>query len=224
LDLELQQQGDLANDKRKALTVLVQQFGIPYFDGRKGSPVGVTEEQMYLKAQQKLDQFEQDRVRLKIQINNLLNTAAKDLLPTAAGLELPENRVSFFYKKLQEAQREIEEQKAQGIGPTHPSIVTLQKRATQFEIDANMEVASLKKILSTRLQLVERQVERMREMVTDKKEQTVDLSMRQHQYNNAREEYEQARELLKKTKIQQQQARILLKMPRSPLTIHGYAE
>jgi|GEM_PF-3066341 len=54
LDDELQKQADLVQDRRKALTVLIQQYGIPYFDGRGGSPVGITEEALYRKAQEKL--------------------------------------------------------------------------------------------------------------------------------------------------------------------------
>lgn len=47
LDSEIQRLGDEVNDKQKALTVLTQQYGIPYFDGRKASPVGLTEERHY---------------------------------------------------------------------------------------------------------------------------------------------------------------------------------
>ena len=44
--------------------------------------------------------------------------------------------------------------------------------------------------------------------------------MRQHNYNVAKDEYEQARDLLREMKTQQQEQRELLKMPRKAVTRH----
>ena len=48
-------------------------------------------------------------------------------------------------------------------------------------------------------------------------------SQQQRDYNSRKDEYEQARELLRQMKIQQQEQRVLLKMPRTPITIHQAA-
>ena len=222
LDTELQRHGDVVNDKQKALTVLIQQYGIPYFDGRTRSPVGATEERMYLNSQARLDQLEQDRDRLKIQIDKLVKTSAEELIPTAAGLELPQNQVSMLYLAFQETNRNIDAQGAQGLGINHPTILTLKKQASNLMRDAESAVTSLKDVLSARINLVDRQVERMKETVVSKKDITVDLSMRQHEYNSAKEEYEQSRYLLREMKMQQQEQRVLLRMPRTPITLHEF--
>ena len=52
---------------------------------------------------------------------------------------------------------------------------------------------------------------------------TVDLSLKQHHYTQAKETYEQARGMLREMKIKQQEARALLKIPRQPVTIHERA-
>jgi uncharacterized coiled-coil protein SlyX len=52
----------------------------------------------------------------------------------------------------------------------------------------------------------------------------VEQSLRQHNYNQAKEEYEQSRAMLREMKIKQQEARVLLKMPRKPVTIHERAK
>ncbi|MGJ8695441.1 MAG: GumC family protein [Verrucomicrobiaceae bacterium] len=220
LDEELQRHGDVVQEKRKALTVLIQQYGIPYFDGRSSSPVGLTEEEMYRRANSKLDQLEQDRNQLEIQIKRLVSTSPDDLIRTAAGLELPENQVSNLYNEYLKTKRNRESAIASGLGPNHPTVKSLDGIAINLMKDAEKEVTSLKEVLNTRLNLVDRQVERMREMVKVKKDDTVDLSMQQHQYNSAKEEYEQARDLLRAMKIQQQEQRVLLRMPRTPITLH----
>ncbi|MGJ8697816.1 MAG: hypothetical protein ACSHYF_15975 [Verrucomicrobiaceae bacterium] len=223
LDRELQMHGDIVQEKRKALTVIIQQYGIPYFEGREENNIGRTEEEMYRRATEKLDLLEQDRNRLEIQIKRLIDTANEDLIRTAAGLELPENQVSNFYTAYLQALRNKDTALASGLGEDHPKVVASQKQAELHLKDASREVTTLKEILNTRLTLIDRQVERMREMVQDKKDNTVDLSMQQHQYNSAKEEYEQARNLLREMKIQQQEARVQIRMPRTPLTIHGWS-
>jgi hypothetical protein len=77
LDEELQRQGDLVNDKKKKLTSLIGSYEIPYFDPRDSTKNEATEEKMRLNAQQRLDQFEQDRDHLKIQIDKLIKPVLK---------------------------------------------------------------------------------------------------------------------------------------------------
>ena len=220
LDKELQEQGDLVNDKRKNLTPLIQSYGIPYFDPRDSTQNEATEEKMHLNAQQRLDQLEQDRDRLKIQIDQLIKTSAEEMIPTAAALELPENQVSILYTQYLETLRESEKLAAQGLAEDHPSRVALTTQANELMGNAKKAVISLKEVLNNRLNLVDRQVERMKETILNKKEISLERAMRQHEYNSAREEYEQSRNLLREMKIQQQEQRALLKMPRQAVTRH----
>ncbi|MEJ6561390.1 MAG: polysaccharide biosynthesis tyrosine autokinase [Akkermansiaceae bacterium] len=220
LDSELQSHGDLVNERQKALTVLIQQYGIPYFDGRSGNPVGQSEERMFEQANQSLEKLKQDRDRLKIQIDKLVKTSSEEMIPTAAGLELPENQVSVFYDQYLQANREMDDAKAQGLGLNHPSVTGLRSRAANLMRDAESAVTSLKDVLTTRINLIDRQVERMQQTVDEKKGDTVSLSIRQHEYNSAKDDYEQSRELLRAMKVQQQEQRVLLRMPRTPITPH----
>ena len=220
LDKELQEQGDLVNDKRKNLTPLIQSYVIPYFDPHDSTQNEATEEKMHLNAQQRLDQLEQDRDRLKIQIDQLIKTSAEEMIPTAAALELPENQVSILYTQYLETLRESEKLAAQGLAEDHPDRVALTAQANELMGNAKKAVISLKEVLNNRLNLVDRQVERMKETILNKKEISLERAMRQHEYNSAREEYEQSRNLLREMKIQQQEQRALLKMPRQAVTRH----
>jgi uncharacterized protein involved in exopolysaccharide biosynthesis len=219
LDTELQKHGDVVNDKQKALTVLIQSYGIPYFDGRSSSPVGQTRG-IYQNAQQRLDQLEQDRDRLEIQIDQLIKTSAEEMIPTAAAIKLPENQVSILYTQYLETLRESEKLAAQGLAEDHPARVALTTQANEFIGDAREAVISLKDVLNTRVDLIDRQLERMKETVLNEKETSVDLSRRQHDYNSAKENYEQSRDLHREIKISQQEQRILLRNPPPMATRH----
>ena len=137
---KLQKLGDEVQEKRKELTVQIQQQGVPYFDGRGSSPVGATEEEMYRHAQRSLDDFESDRELLA-----------------------------------QELQK-VREEKTQN--------------SDQIE-----------DVLKSKLSLLDRQVDKMREVVDNKQDVTVELSLRQNHYNQSKEEYEMARDELRSLKI-----------------------
>ncbi|MGY8660602.1 MAG: hypothetical protein ACKVKH_18470, partial [Verrucomicrobiales bacterium] len=57
----------------------------------------------------------------------------------------------------------------------------------------------------------------------DKKD-TVELSLKQHIYHQAKENIEQATQMLRELKIHHEKARTLLKKPHQPVTIYNRAE
>ena len=220
LDDELIAQSDLVQDHRKDLTVLIQQYGIPYFDGGNANPLGATEQSMYQSARQQHAEFENQRDQIKIQIDKLIEMRDEELIRYAAGLDLPENQVTYYYTQHREAEAQKITMTAQGLGERHPDMIAIAKKAEGALVNAQKEVASLKVVLSTKLDLIKMQVEKMDDMVENRKDDTVSLSLRQNAYNQARETYEQSRNMLREMKIKQQEARVLLKMPRDPITLH----
>ena len=144
LDDELTLQGDFVQEHRKELTVLIQQYGIPYFDGRSASPVGVTEEEMYRLSQKKLDDYETQRVQLTIQIQKLMTTPNEDIVRAAAGLDLPENQVTTYYNQNRQAIDQYNAIQAQGLGPKHPEVIAMKQLADSALEYARNEVVTLK--------------------------------------------------------------------------------
>ena len=220
LDEELISQSDKVQDHRKDLTVLIQQYGIPYFDGNQSSPLGATEQDMFTTARRRLAEFQTQRDQIDIQIKKLVAMDNEDLVSYAAGLDLPENQVTYYFTQHREANEQKRGLIAQGLAGRHPDIIAVQERADGAMEYARKEAVSLKAVLKTKLELINRQVERMEEMVDARKTDTVDLSLKQHTYTQAKETYEQSRTLLRDMKIKQQEARVLLKMPRDPITLH----
>ena len=92
LDDELVAQSDLVQDNRKELTVLIQQYGIPYFEDGHSNPLGMTESKMLEMARQKLDDFKVQADQIEISIKKLVELSNDDLINFAAGLDLPAGR------------------------------------------------------------------------------------------------------------------------------------
>ena len=224
LETEVQRQHEVVLKSRKALSTFIGSYGIPYFDGKESKKSGNTDETMYRRAQEKFDQLERSKDQLKIQIRKLIETKNKDLIRTAAGLELPENQVTVYYTAYRTTEEQILAMMASGLGEKHPEIVATKRRSKQALDNAEKELVVLKEVLQTRLNLVEKQVERMKQMIAEKKDGTIDLSKRQHQYTQAKETYEQARTDLRQKTRKLEEARIKLKLPRHPITVHEQAK
>jgi capsular exopolysaccharide synthesis family protein len=221
LDNERRLQSDLVQDYRKELTVLIQQYGIPYFDGGSaGNRLGLSEQAMFQSARSKLATFETQADQIKIQIEKLVQLTSEELISYAAGLDLPQNQVTAYATQNRAAVDRMLDLSAQGIGQKHPDMVTMKQRAKGAMDKAHEEVVSLKEVLKTKLDLVEKQVLKMREMVDDRKEDAITLSLKQTNYTQAKEQYEQARGMLREMKFKHSEAEILLKMPRDPITLH----
>lgn len=221
LDEELQKHEDVVQERRTALTVLIGNYGIPYFDGKSASPVGLTEEEMYRKATEKLDVLEKNRDQLEIQINKILKSSPEELIGTVAKIELPENVVTGLHVRILGTENQLLKS---GSTVSDQEKQALETKLSALKKKAAEEVVNLREVIRTRLALVDQQAAKMKEMVENKMADTVDLSMAQHQYNSAKDEYEQARDLYREMKLQQQEQRILLKMPRTPVTLHERAK
>lgn len=94
-----------------------------------------------------------------------------------------------------------------------------EKELTKIRGEADAEVANIKEVLKTRLALVDQGIKTMSKMDHSEKVDKVELSMSRNRYNAATEEYEQARDLYREVKLQQQEQHAILKMPFSPVTI-----
>ena len=221
LEREQRSQQDLVADYRKELIVLIQQYGIPYFDGGSaGNRLGLSEQAMFQSARAKLANFETQADQIKIQIDKLVQLTSEELISYAAGLDLPQNQVTAYANQNRQAVDRMLDLSAQGLGRKHPDMVTMNQRAKGALEKAHEEVVALKEVLKTKLDLVEKQVLKMREMVDDRKEDAINLSLKQTNYTQAKEKYEQARGMLREMKFKHSEAEILLKMPRDPITLH----
>ena len=154
LDNEAMEQEDLVQDYRKELTVLIQQYGIPYFDdGSAGNHLGVSEKAIFQSARAKLADLE-----------------------------------------------------------TELALLSAKNEALQRD---GVEQAKL----ISQLQVLEKQVPKMRQIVVNRKEDAITLSLKQTNYTQAKEQYEQARGMLREMKKQHSEATILLKTPRVLITV-----
>lgn len=130
-------------------------------------------------------------------------------LRLAASADLPDNPVAPLYKNYLEA-LEDHDQLGFTFRHRHPKMIEAKKRINESRKLANEAIPKLIELLNN-------------EQPSDG-EGTVELSLKQLIYNQAKKDYEQSRDMFREMKIKQQEARVLLKMPRSPVTLHERAK
>jgi uncharacterized protein involved in exopolysaccharide biosynthesis len=224
LDDELVAQSEIVQESRKELTTLIQKFGIPYFEDGNSLPLGMTEKQMLQNARRKLGDFKIMRDQIEIQMKKLVALEDDELAFYAAGLDLPDNQISQHYRQYQKLRTQKLALFDQGLKPTDPKVTALTAQIKKEHAEIQAQVATINENLKAKLELIDRQIERMNEMVQTSEKNTIDLSLKQNQYNQAKEAYEQSRAMLREMKIRQQEARVLLKMPRDPVTLQEAAK
>lgn len=129
-----------------------------------------------------------------------------------ASIKIPNNPVTRPYSRYIETLEKIDHLR-QNKPRTDPDLIATRKELNK----ARTELQQVSKKLSA---IVKEKSEKLQARKIDPVEQ----SLQQHNYNEAKEKYEQSRTMLREMKIKQQEARVLLKMPRSPVTIYERAK
>lgn len=199
LDEELKAQSEMVTLHRNQLTELIQKHGIPHLDGAfapSGGPMLVPAPETALKI--------------------LKEAKPEDKLAVAAAIHLPKNPVTPLYNDYHKSLEKLD-YLSQAYGPKHPKIIGARKAVNEARNKANKAIGQLPALLQKQMSVPRVTIPQPRG------NDSVALSLRQHRYNQAKETYEQSRAMLREMKIKQQEARILLKMPRSPVTLHQKA-
>lgn len=145
-------------------------------------------------------------------IQSLKAAPQEQKLRIAASLKIPNNPVTAPYQKYLHALEDADNLREM-YRSKHPKMIEANARIKEARTLANQALLQLNLLIEKNL--------------TDhpaSKEDVVALALKRHNYNQAKEDYEQARDMHHEMKIKQQEARILLKMPKTPVTIHERAK
>ncbi len=221
LDSEVRLQEDRVEEKRKLFHTIVKAVGIPYIEESQYSgKMGLSEERILQTAQMEEYQREKEKQQLEIQIKTLLRLNNDELMKYAAGLNLPNNGVPALYAGFQAGMRGITTARASGLGEKHPQIQMAKIGQAELGKDLKGAVVVLQEILQTQLQLVDSQLQKMKEVVVERRFDAVDKALQSQDYIEAKQDYMSSKAMLQTMKINHSSKRIALKIPKNPITIH----
>lgn len=221
LETEVRSQEDLVEEKRKLFHTIVKAVGIPYIEELRGSgQMGRGEEEILRIAQMQLFEREKEKRGLEIQIKTLLRLDSEDLRKYAAGLGLPDSVVPAMHNQFMAGKRSMAAMAASGLGAKHPSIAMAKISQDALKVDLDQQVVVLQEVLQTQLNLVDSKLDKLSEVVEERRFDAVDKALQSQDYVEAKQDYESAKGMLRTMKITNSSKRIALKIPKNPITIH----
>lgn len=199
--------------------------GIPDF--RNAPYVEVTEEEKLRRFQQRLTDFRSQRDQIKIEFQRLSTLKGDDLVLFAAGLDLPENQVTYYYTQYREVLNQRLLKLARGHAANHPEVIALDEKAADLLVTARLEATNLQENLKTKLEIYERQIERMAQMIDDRNsgrddERNAELHQRFNTHMEAQKELREAQATLKQFQFEQENLARFLKKPEPPVSLLGW--
>jgi capsular exopolysaccharide synthesis family protein len=223
LEGALREQEDQVEEKRKVLNTIVETKGIPYMGAEsifRGSSFGADEDAASRSVSMSYEKLAQDKVQLESQIETLLKYDSDQLIEFAAGLNLPENTVKRIKPEYDQAKTQLIALKASGLGERHPRVVAQKNIIADYAKQLDEGVAVLRDILKAKLELIKQQLGGMGELKRDRKQELIRRSIDNNDLTEARQEFEQAREMLTQMRMKFRTEGIQLELPRNPIIIH----
>ena len=221
LNKAVRDQEDKVEDRRKVLATIVRTKGIIYkgadsFYGQSG----VDEDQGARDALQTFQKLTQDKMQLESQISSLLKYDSDQLMVYAGGLDLPENIIKSLYPQYQEAQRQLDSLKINGLGDRHPTVLAAVDQISNMKRQLDEGVVNLRATLKAQLDLAENRLNSVAGMKDSTREDAIKRGLDAQDYVDAKRDFETDQELLKQMKIKQMGETMYSKIPRESVEMH----
>jgi len=212
-------QEDVVEDRRKLLSSIIRSGKFIYSKEEHGT-VGFNPEDDATDAARNYTKLEQEKIQLESQIETLLKYDGNQLMNYVGSLNLPDNIIPSLLPQYQEARREFEGMKSQGLGSRHPNMISQAKVLSGMEQDLTEAVANLRESLKAKLELAKEQLARFEARMVVKKEGAVQAGLEAQNYLDAKNEFETQQRLLEELKLKKISEDMDSKVLEEPIIIH----
>ncbi len=219
LNHQLAVHNDTLSEKRKQLTILIQQYGIPYqksfhADSPEEEP-HLTEYAIYQKSLKRLDEIEEKAALEKSRIDQLLAIPDENLLKLSTMLTLPENKIVKYVEQHHQKLEEVAALNKLGLASNHPEVQAPSHQAKLALKDAFREASSLKEALELENEINSKQIAVMRERAEIHQTNCIDYSIHFFRYAVAVREYKSAIEHKQRLLDERNEKQLALKKQKS---------
>jgi len=200
-NVEIRDQEDVVEERRKALASIVRNRGIIYKgqDSFHGSTVA-DEDKPARDAMETYNDLQQQKLQLESQINSLLRYDSDQLMTYASGIDVPDNTIKDTYPKYLEATRELDNLKRQGMGAEHPQVKAEQEKVRDLGRQADEGVVNLRATLQAQLDMAGDRLKNVEGMKNETREDAIKRGLDAQDYVDAKKNLEKDVALLEKMK------------------------
>ncbi len=221
LNKAVRDQEDKVEERRKVLATIVRTKGIIYkgqdsFYGQSG----VDEDQGARSALQTFNELEQEKMQLESQINSLLKYDSDQLMVYAAGLNLPDNVIKNLLPEYNEAKRNVEALKINGLGDRHPTVLAAMDQIKGIKNQLDEGVVNLRATLQAQLEMATDRLKNVEVMKDDTREEAIKRGLDAQDYVDAKRDFETDQQLLQSMRLKQISKNITDKMTDESIVVH----
>lgn len=221
LNKAVRDQEDKVEERRKVLATIVRTKGIIYkgqdsFYGQSG----VDEDQGARSALQTFNELEQEKMQLESQINSLLKYDSDQLMVYAAGLNLPDNVIKSLLPQYNEAKRNLETLKINGLGVRHPTVLSAVEQISEMKKQLDEGVVNLRATLQAQLDMAGDRLQKVSVMKDDSREEAIKRGLDAQDYVDAKRDFETDQQLLQAMKLRQVGKAITDKIVDESIVVH----
>ena len=156
-----------------------------------------------------------------IEIEKLSGDELMRSLPT---LEIEDQTVATILPQYQEISSELARALQSGLGPRHPTILSLAAKKSTYEQQLTEQINSIRRTLAANLQITERSMSKMEEELEAARLEQREAKTRGSEYGRAKNSYIQAKKVLEAAELRLSTETMQRSMPMSPARIWEIAE
>ena len=156
-----------------------------------------------------------------IEIEKLSGDELMRSLPT---LEIEDQTVATILPQYQEISSELARALQSGLGPRHPTILSLAAKKSTYEQQLTEQINSIRRTLAANLQITERSMSKMEEELEAARLEQREAKTRGSEYGRSKNNYIQAKRVLEAAELRLSTETMQRSMPMSPARIWEIAE
>lgn len=214
---------------RNKMLEIVQELGI--VDLQASTPFGFTRggesnggaDSLFMEAQRMALDKKTQVNDFKAQLESIKDKEGESLISAAANLNLLDPKTTTVYTQFLQDQRTASMMETSGLGENHPDIVSLKAGMAVQKAQLEEGVQQLRDRLQDKISMTEKVLENIENITKEQKDASILDRGKYAQYQQAKDQYGTAQEILNKMIDEQERARVVNLMPRKPATIHEYA-
>jgi secreted protein with Ig-like and vWFA domain len=190
----IREQEDKVEERRKVLATIVRTKGIVYKWNDSSQDQGASS------ALNMYHTLEQQKAQLESQISSLEKYDSDQRMVYASGLDLPDNAIRQLYPQYQQAQRQLESYRANGLSNNHPTVKDAQNQMDAMKRQLDESVVTLRATLKAQSDLVTDRLKNVEIMKDESREKLVRQGLDTQDYEAAKKEFEREQALLQAMK------------------------
>ena len=190
-----------------------------YQGGGGFTPVVTTKPEEYSDSLRSQGVLEQQVIRLKSQLESLMELEGDKLIANAASLDVQNDTIKALYPEYQKSVIEESRLLNSGFGKNHPKIRGLRESIVKTRETLEIAVSGFKDSLKVQISQAEQTLAKGQELTDTKKLSTVEDRAKQSEYATEKTKFEMQRQLLQQVKEHSMKTAVDKEVPRKPIEV-----